>query len=91
MGLYAGPNVEWVPEAYYVDNANTVETRPYALLGFRAGYEVSEHVSLFADGRNLTNERYIASTSVVAVASPASAVFEPGTGRAVYGGVRVAW
>jgi iron complex outermembrane receptor protein len=91
IGLYAGPNVEWVPEAYYVDNANTVKTQPYALLGFRAGYEVNEHVSLFVDGRNLTDARYIASTSVVAVASPTSAVFEPGSGRAIYGGVRLTW
>jgi iron complex outermembrane receptor protein len=91
VGLYAGPNVEWVPQAYYIDNANTVETRPYALLGFRVGFEVNKNVSLFVDGRNLTDERYIASTSVVAVASPTSAVFEPGTGRAVFGGLRVAW
>ena len=90
-GFYAGPNVEWVPEGYYVDNANTVETRPYALLGFRAGYEVNTRLSLFVDGRNLTDEKYIASTSVVAVANASSAVFEPGAGRAVYSGVRLRW
>lgn len=91
IGIYAGPNVEWVPEAYYVDNANTVETRPYALLGFRAGCALNRNVSLFVDGRNLTGEKYIASTSVVAAANAGSAVFEPGSGRAVYGGVRLAW
>ena len=90
-GFFAGPNVEWVPQAYYVDNANTLDTQPYALLGFRAGYDVGEHVSLYLDARNLTNEKYIASTSVVAVANPDSAVFEPGNGLGVYGGVRLQW
>jgi iron complex outermembrane receptor protein len=78
-----------VPEAYYVDNANSVKTETYALLGFRAGWDVDEHVSLFLDGRNLLDRKYIASASVAAVATPASALFEPGTGAAVYGGVRL--
>lgn len=91
IGIYAGPNVEWVPEAYFVDNANTVETRPYALLGFRAGYEITEHIALFADARNLTDERYIASASVAATATAGSALFEPGAGRSVFGGVRLRW
>ena len=32
-GFYFGPNVEWVPQAYFVDNANTLKTEAYALLG----------------------------------------------------------
>lgn len=90
-GFYAGPNVEWVPEAYYVDNANTTRTASYALLGLKAGYNDPAGWSLFIDGRNLTDERYIASASVSASATPASAVFEPGFGRAVYAGVQVRW
>ncbi|MGE0719440.1 MAG: TonB-dependent receptor family protein [Alphaproteobacteria bacterium] len=90
-GFYAGPNVEWVPQAYYVDNANTTKTASYALLGFRAGWDIDERVSLFVDARNLLDEKYIASASVAAVASPSSALFEPGTGLSVYGGVRVRW
>lgn len=90
-GFYAGPNVEWVPEAYYVDNANTTETASYALLGLKAGYNDPAGWSLFIDGRNLTDEQYIASASVSTIATPASAVFEPGFGRAVYAGVQVRW
>jgi iron complex outermembrane receptor protein len=89
QGFHFGPNVEWVPEAYYVDNANSVKTETYALLGFRAGWDVDEHVSLFLDGRNLLDRKYTASASVAAVATPASSLFEPGTGAAVYGGVRL--
>ncbi|MFN4091127.1 MAG: hypothetical protein ACK4QW_19060 [Alphaproteobacteria bacterium] len=46
---------------------------------------------MFLDARNLTGERYIASTSVAPVATPASALFEPGTDRAVYAGLNLHW
>ena len=36
-GFYFGPNVEWVPQAYFVDSANTVKTEAYALLGTEGG------------------------------------------------------
>lgn len=90
-GFYAGPNVEWVPEAYYVDDANTLDTEPYALLNFRIGYDNGRNFSAYLDARNLTNETYIASTSVVAYANANSAVFEPGNGRAFYAGIRLTW
>ncbi|WP_197735855.1 TonB-dependent receptor family protein [Allostella humosa] len=90
-GFYFGPNVEWVPQAYYVDNANSLKTESYALLGFRAGYDFNEHVSLFLDARNLLDTKYIASSSVAAVANPNSPLFEPGTGIAAYGGLRLRW
>ncbi len=92
LGFFLGPNVEWVPQAYWIDNANTVKTKPYALLGARAGYDFGNGLRLFLDGRNLTNEKYIGSTGVVPVATPANAnVFNPGDGRAVYAGVEFRW
>lgn len=90
-GYFAGPNVEWVPEAYYVDNANTFETNGYALLGFRAGFDATEQVSFFVDARNLTDEKYIASASVAATANANSALFEPGDGRSVFAGMKLKW
>lgn len=86
-----GPNIEWVPQGYYADNANTLKTDPYALLGMKASYAVNERISFFLDARNLLDERYIASSSVAAVATPASALFEPGTGLSLYGGIGVRW
>lgn len=90
-GFYAGPNIEWVPQAYFVDNANSQDTDAYALLGFRMGKSIGENASIYVDARNLTDQRYIASTSVAAIANINSALYEPGTGRAIYGGLRVAW
>lgn len=91
-GAYLGPNVEWVPEAYYVDSKNTLATEAYALLGFKAGYDPAKNVSFYIEGRNLADTHYIASTSITNAANPAaSALFEPGTGRAVFAGVKYRW
>ncbi|MFN0218103.1 MAG: TonB-dependent receptor family protein [Hyphomicrobium sp.] len=90
-GVYAGPNVEWVPEAYYVDSANTLETKAYALLGAKLGFDNGGPVSAYLEARNLTDEAYIASASIATTADAASTLFEPGNGRAVYGGVQVKW
>lgn len=88
-GFHVAPSVEWVPQGYDVDNANTVQTRHYALLGLRAGYARGERWSVYVDARNLADDKYIASSSVVAVADPASAIFEPGDGIAVFAGINV--
>jgi iron complex outermembrane receptor protein len=87
-GFYAGPNVEWVPEPYFVDNANKVTTEAYALLNFRVGYDTGKGWSGYLEGRNLLDTRYIASASIAETATAASALFEPGTGRAIFGGLR---
>ncbi|RXG89950.1 TonB-dependent receptor family protein [Bradyrhizobium vignae] len=90
-GLYFGPNVEWVPQAYFVDSMNTLTTEPYALLGVKAGFDNGGPLSGYIEGRNLTNKTYIASASIIDRATATSPLFEPGTGRAVYVGMRYRW
>ncbi|MGE0517224.1 MAG: TonB-dependent receptor family protein [Hyphomicrobiaceae bacterium] len=90
-GVFLGPNIEWVPQAYYVDNENTTRTVPYTLWGLKLGYDNGGPFSAYIEGRNLSDERYIASASITGLASPTSALFEPGTGRAVYAGIRYKW
>lgn len=90
-GLYVGPNVEWVPQAYFVDSMNTLTTEPYALLGLKAGFDNGGPMSAYIEGRNLTNKTYIASASIIDRATATSPLFEPGTGRAVYAGMRYRW
>ena len=90
-GIYVGPNVEWVPEAYYVDSANTVETEAYAIWGAKLGFDNGGPITAYIEGRNLADEAYIASASIIDRADANSTLFEPGTGRAVYGGVQVKW
>ena len=90
-GFYVGPNLEWVPQAYFVDSANTLTTEPYALLGLKAGIDNGGPYSIYIEGRNLLDKTYIASASIIDKANAASPLFEPGTGRAVYAGFKARW
>lgn len=87
-GFYAGPNVEWSPQGYAVDMANTWFADSYAVLGFKFGQRVSKGVSWFVDGRNLTGKKYTATTGVIANAGGVdSRQFNPGLGRSVFVGL----
>ncbi|MBP0494059.1 TonB-dependent receptor family protein [Pararoseomonas indoligenes] len=87
-GASIAPNLEWVPRGLFADNANTLQGNSYALLGLRGDWAFRNGLSVFVEGRNLTDKRYISSAAIAPVASPASAVFEPGFGRSVYGGMQ---
>lgn len=89
-GFYIGPNVEWVPQAYYVDNFNTFTTRAYAIWGLKAGVDDGTY-SMYLEARNIANTAYIASTSITRLANASSPLFEPGTGRAIYAGMKIRW
>jgi iron complex outermembrane receptor protein len=90
-GVYAGPNVEWAPGRYFADNANSLNVDPYALLGLRVGYDPGRRWSLYVEGRNLTDKRYISTVAIAGSASQSAEIFNPGIGRAVFGGVQVKW
>ncbi|MDO9561739.1 MAG: TonB-dependent receptor [Bradyrhizobium sp.] len=90
-GFYIGPNLEWVPESYFVDSANTLKTEPYAIWGLKAGVDNGGTYSFYAEARNIGNKAYIASASIIDRANAASPLFEPGSGRAVYVGAKARW
>jgi iron complex outermembrane receptor protein len=91
-GVYVGPNVEWVPEAYFVDSANSFTTQAYAIWGAKLGFDDGGPVAAYIEGRNLSDEAYISSTAIAAnVNGIDTALFEPGNGRALYAGVQVRW
>lgn len=88
MGFYIGPNVEWAATRTWVDLANTLYSDPYALLGVRAGYRAKEGFAIYFEAKNLTNEKFAATTGVVQNANGQDiAQFYPGDGRAYYGGI----
>jgi iron complex outermembrane receptor protein len=90
-GFYAGPNVEWMPQAYFADNANSLTIDPFALLNFRITYDRGTGWSGYLEGRNLLDTRYISSTMTAGVADVTSALFNSGFGRSIYGGLRFMW
>lgn len=89
-GFYIGPNIEWVPQAYYVDNANSFTTQAYAIWGLKAGVDDGKY-SMYLEARNIANTAYVASASIAQIANASSALFEPGNGRAIYAGMKVRW
>ena len=90
-GFYAGPSVEWSPDDSFADNANSLTIDSYALLNLKVGFDTQQGWSAYLEGRNLTDERYISSVAIAGVAAPDAEIFNPGTGRAVYAGLRHNW
>ena len=89
-GLYFGPTIEWSPQRYNVDFAETLYADNYFLWGLKTGQKVNEHWSWFLEGRNLANQKYAATTGVIraANATRSDAVFLPGDGRTAYLGIQ---
>ncbi len=76
-GFYIGPNIEWVPQAYYVDSANTLATQAYAIWGLKAGVDDGKY-SFYLEARNIANKAYIASASIINQATQNSPAFRAG-------------
>lgn len=91
-GFYVGPSVEWIPHSYYADNANQVRVDGYSLLNLKIGFDdMRAGWSAYLEGRNLLDKRYVATVAVAETANAGSSLFVPGTGLAVFGGVRFTW
>ena len=87
-GLSVAPSVEWVPESYFVNSANTATNRGWLVLAARADWTLTgTGLTAFVEGRNLTNTKRSPS---VQVDSDAGKYYEPMDGRAVYAGLRYA-
>ena len=54
----------------------------------RAVYDDGKAFSAYIEGRNLGDQTYIASASVIDRATAASRLFNPGAGRSVFAGLR---
>ena len=84
-GFWFAPNVETVPQGYFVNSQNDARTQPYTTVGVRMGYTYKPwQLTAFFEGRNLNNVTYISS---VVVDDANRRFFEPADGRAFYGGL----
>ncbi len=89
-GWFIAPSVEWRPSDTYVDYANTLKAPGYAIWSLNAGWTFDNGISLFLDARNLTDEHYVPEFGAIVDASAPganTAVFYPGEGRALFGGI----
>lgn len=92
-GFHVELGIERSPSGLTVDYANTMEAPGYTTWNLGGGVTLRPGLSLFVEGRNLSDERYISSVSATTDFSTASNrnLFYPGEGRAVFGGVRWAF
>jgi iron complex outermembrane receptor protein len=86
---YVAPQLDWVPQGAFADQANRVRTPGYAVLGVEAGFEPREGLLVYVEGRNLTDTAYVSDISTAITATPASAIYYPGERLSVFGGVRL--
>lgn len=88
-GFYMGPTIETSPYKYAVDFAQTLYADSYTIFGWKMGQQVTEQLSWFLEGRNLTDRKYAATTSLVRDQNGLDgALFLPGDGRSAYLGVQ---
>ncbi len=71
------------------DFNNTTTVPGYAIIGAGAGYDVNKNVSLFFEGRNLLNKKYISNFAASATTTGTSNDFYAGDLRRFFGGVRI--
>ncbi|MDP3174558.1 MAG: TonB-dependent receptor [Phenylobacterium sp.] len=93
-GWFVAPSVQWTPKDTWVDYANTLKSPSFALLNLNAGWRFDNGISVFLDARNLTDEVYISNFSAVTdarIPTVNTAVFFPGEGRSVFGGIAYAF
>lgn len=57
-GWWIAPNMEWSLSGFYVDYLNTVKNPSYFVLHLRSGWNITDRLTLYAEGRNLTDKTY---------------------------------
>ncbi len=86
-GFYIGPTFDVVGERF-ADFSNTYEVGSHQLLGLRAGW-IGDLIEMFVEARNLLDEDYIATVSVLNTAAANARVLYPGAPPSVYAGLRL--
>jgi iron complex outermembrane receptor protein len=89
--LRIAPSV-FVQSDTVVDFRNTLRSPDYTLLNISGSYAVTDNVSVFLEGRNLTDEKYVSMVSSIANAQAPGvnlSIATPGDGAAVFGGLRL--
>ncbi|HQS97383.1 MAG: hypothetical protein B7X90_05530 [Novosphingobium sp. 17-62-19] len=86
--FYVSANLRWVPQGSWADYANTERPDGYEWVGLTAGVYLMDGLKLFASVENLFDVVHISNVSTVTNQSrERAAIYTPGQGRAIYGGL----
>ncbi len=83
-GWWVAPNMEWVMTGIYTDYLNTVKAPAYFVVNVRSGWSVNKSLTLYAEGRNLTDKTY---SGAVTVNDSLNRFANPAWGISAFGGV----
>lgn len=83
-GWWVAPNMEWVITGIYTDYLNTEKAPAYFLVNFKSGWNVTKNLTLYAEGRNLTDKTY---SGAVTVNDSLRRFANVGWGISAFGGV----
>lgn len=88
--FYLSANLRWILDGPWADYANTERAPGYELVGLTAGVNLTERLKLFGSVENLFDVRHISNVATAGNQSRERlAIYTPGQGRAVYGGLSV--
>lgn len=86
---YVSATLRFIPDGPWADYANTERAPGYETVQLTAGVTVFDDFQLFGSVENLFDTVFISNLSTVADQSATpSAIYTPGQGRALFGGVR---
>lgn len=82
-GWWLAPNIEWVMTGIYTDYLNAVKAPAYCIVNFRSGWNVTKNLTLYAEGRNLSDKTY---AGAVIVNDALRRFANPGQGISAFAG-----
>ena len=87
--FYLSTTLRWIPDGPWADFANTERAPGYETVQITAGVTVSEGIELFGSVENLFDTVFISNVTTNANQRLTNeAIYTPGQGRAVFGGLR---
>ena len=89
LGFYFNPNVEIIPQGFFIDAKNSVKSANYWTFGLNTGFDFSKKLSIYLDGKNLLNKKYSPTTNVLSNSTMRDpAVYYPANGRSFFAGLK---
>jgi len=79
-GFYIAPSIKWQMDDTPIDHANNQFQDAYTLLSVQMAYQVNQHLKVYFDGQNLSDENYQTSYVIRGFSAEQQPSFLPGFG-----------
>jgi iron complex outermembrane receptor protein len=83
-GWWVAPNFEWSLSGFYVDYLNTVKIPSFFVLHLKSGWNITDRLTFYAEGRNLTDKTY---AGAIVVNDSLNRFAHPSQGISAYAGL----